>query len=150
MNWTHRGSRLRLPLSIWTVTLFVFSFPFCTRLACGQKPAPVERTYGLPCEVTSFAQSGDGATIWAACQDQSLRKQWEIDAAEARKKKMSPPPPPVTSHARTEVYALELPSGRVTALANAEGRIEISAAPKGTAQHTIRRKKMSNEKIVGD
>jgi hypothetical protein len=128
MNWT----RPRLRLSIWTVTLIVFWFPFWTRSACGQKSAPVERRYGLPCEVTSFAQSGDGATIWAVCQDQSLRKQWEMDAAEARKKRMSPPPPPATSHARTAVYAVELPSGRITPLANAEGRIEISAAPVGT------------------
>jgi hypothetical protein len=83
-------------------------------------------------DVTCFAQSGDGATIWAACHDQSLRKRWEIDAAEARKKRMSLSPPPATSHARTAVYAVELPSGRITPLANAEGRIEISAAPVGT------------------
>jgi hypothetical protein len=38
----------------------------------------------------------------------------------------------VTSHSLTEVYALEVSSGRVTPLANPEGRVEIAAAPVGT------------------
>jgi hypothetical protein len=77
-------------------------------------------------------QSGDGAMIWFACEDQSLRKRWESDAAEAQRKNVPPPPPPVTSHSRTDVYGLEIASGRVTPLVHTNGRVEIVAAPLGT------------------
>jgi hypothetical protein len=114
------------------MTFLLFSLPLSATLAFGQRTTPLERTYNLPCNVTSFSQSGDGALIWFACQDQSLQKRWETDAAEARKRKQPPPPPPVTLHAHTDVYALEVRSGRATKLADVEGRIAIAAAPVGT------------------
>jgi hypothetical protein len=97
-----------------------------------QHTAPTERSFTLPCSATSFAQSGDGALIWFACQDQSLRKRWETEAAEAQRKNLPPPPPPVASHPATDVYDLEIASGRVTPLVHADGRVEIIAAPLGT------------------
>jgi hypothetical protein len=93
---------------------------------------PIERSFTLPCEATSFVQSGDGAIIWFACEDQSLRKRWETEATEAQKKNLPPPPPPVTSHSPTDVYGLEIASGRVTPLVHAGGRVEMIAAPLGT------------------
>ncbi len=105
----------------------VFVAPFTA-----QHNAPTERSFTLPCEATSFMQSGDGALIWFACEEQSLRKRWESDAAEARKKNLPPPPPPVTSHSSTDVYCLETVSGRVTPLVHANGSVKIVAAPLGS------------------
>jgi hypothetical protein len=105
----------------------VFVAPFTA-----QHTEPSERSFTLPCEATSFMQSGDGAMIWFACEDQSLRKRWESDAAEAQRKNVPPPAPPVTSHSRTDVYSLEVASGRVTPLVHANGRVAIVAAPQGT------------------
>jgi hypothetical protein len=112
--------------------VFAVSVPLMRgRPVVAEARVTTERTFTLPCEATSFVQSGDSGIIWFACTDQSLRKRWEMEAAEAHKNKIAPPPPPVTSHARTDVYALETTSGRVTALASAEGRIELAAAPVG-------------------
>ena len=111
---------------------FIASYMFNDRPVIVRHTAPTERSFTLPCEATSFMQSADGAMIWLACQDQSLRKLWESDAAEAQRKNLSPPPPPVTSHARTDVYSLEIASGRVTPLVHASERVEIIAAPLGT------------------
>jgi hypothetical protein len=115
-----------------TALVLVLSLVLSPKLVLGEKPAPVERTYDLPCEVTSFDQSGDGSIVWFACKDRSLWKRWQSDAAEAGKQKKLPPPPPVTVYSRTEVYAIEISSGRITALGGAEGRVEIVAAPLGT------------------
>jgi hypothetical protein len=94
--------------------------------------AAAERRYELPCDVTSFAQSGDGTVIWVACQDQSARKQWQRDAVQARSKGVSPPPPPTTYHSQTLVYALDAHSGQVQQVEKAQGPIYIIAAPVGT------------------
>jgi hypothetical protein len=117
----------------------VFVAPFIT-----QHTAATERSFTLPCEATSFMQSGDGAMIWFACEDQSLRNRWEGDAAEARKENLPPPPPPVTSHSSTDVYCIETASGRVTPLVHANGRVEIVAAPLGTKMVLVLPKERSS------
>ena len=58
----------------------VFVSPFTS-----EHTTPGERSFTLPCDATSFMQSGDGAMIWFACEDQSLRKRWESDVAEAQR-----------------------------------------------------------------
>lgn len=130
---THRWWQLFVAAVVaMHMTVFAVFFPpilGCSALA--KNSVTTERIFTPPCEATSFVQPGDAGIIWFACIDQSPRKRWEMEAAEAHKNTIAPPPPPVTSHSRTDVYALETTSGRVTALASAEGRIELVAAPVG-------------------
>jgi hypothetical protein len=125
MKWLIGSGRLLQSLLLCIGIVFVAPFT-------SEHTAPTERSFTLPCEATSFIQSGDGAMIWFACEDQSLRKRRESDVAEAQRKNVPPPPPPVTSLSRTDVYGLEIASGRVTPLVHANGRVEIVAAPLGT------------------
>jgi hypothetical protein len=126
------GSTRVLQFSLLCVaTGFVVSCPLLARSDTAQRSASTDHTFSLPCEATSFRLSGDGAMIWFACEDQSLRKRWESDAAEAQRKNVPPPPPPVMSHSPTDVYGLEIASGRVTPLVHANGTVEIIAAPLG-------------------
>lgn len=124
-----RCSDFRQDSLVCAVTFLAFALLPCADRAPSQTAPAAERTYDVPCEVTSFAHSGDGTTIWFACQDQTW-KRWQQDAAEARAKG-EPPPPRVTSHSRTVVYALDVPSGLVVKLTDADGGIYLAAAPMG-------------------
>ena len=121
------------PISVPLITASGFlksQHHYCIAALRAAVPA-TDRTYELPCDVTSFAQSGDGTVIWVACNDRSLWKRWQSDVKETREKGIAPPPRPVTSHARTVVYVLEVQSGRVSEIQDAEGPIYIVAAPVG-------------------
>jgi hypothetical protein len=119
------------------IAIVLLAFSLDCQRASGEQSPPTERTYPIPCEANSFALSGNGRMIWFACKA-TLQMPWETDSAEARKKKKSPGPPPAASQLQTEIYALEVPSGKITLLTRVEGTIHIAAAPVGAQMVLLR------------
>ncbi len=96
--------RLAVLLSVLTVPLRI----------CGQR-LDGEKAYELPCHPELLAPSGDGTTVWFACQEIS-RETTQF----------------VTRGFRpTTVYALALGSGRLSELCRLSGIDRIVAAPVG-------------------
>jgi len=89
------------------------SFVFVVSIAAG-----ADRTYQLPCEITSVAPSGDGKLVWVSCftPDSKYR---------------SPGVPAAEDTRPSILYMVDSATGRLTDLLHGVGRIQIVAAPVG-------------------
>lgn len=95
----------------------LFLFGFGVVWATANLLTAADRTFTLPCEIGSFAPSGDGTTVWIEC--------FELPAPGKAS--------PEFAYQRNSVaYALDTASGLSTEIVHSTGPILITAAPVGS------------------
>jgi hypothetical protein len=101
----------------------------------------------LPSEITSFAQSGDGALIWVACEDRPPSERL-ASAADTSKKAQTEFSVRDQSAAKTTVYAVDINSGLITTVTQSQGPVRLVPSPVGAQIVLVLPRERSNGRSV--
>ena len=86
-----------------------------------------DKTYSLPCEALDVVPSGDGTTIWFTCSKEW--SDWKRAVEQARRSGKPEPPPKGADYRSTDLYTLDLATGRTVLAAHSPGAPSIIPAP---------------------